>query len=652
MLSGPAPRPGLMQQLGLTGLLAARDLRDEALLSVCLVSAIAAVLAPIMILAGLKFGFIDILRSKLVHDPSYRLVTPTQSVLRPPSFFDKLRARDDVAFVQPNVNLSGTSANLAPKGQRVGKSFDVVPTSAGDPLIVENGGKVPGPDEVTLSSEGAALLGVKPGDAVTAMITRSNAGKVQRQQIELKVASVLDASADPRTSAYVDLGLVLDIERYRSGIPVSARKWEGIANPPAQSFDGVYVLLAEPMTEVDINSLRVGQGFARSEPVEAADFERMTGLSAGDSQQIIRLDNEKKAVRGRAVEAVGSELSSREHRILPVIDELRVSLVGAPGEQIGVRSFDAAAFPLRQPSAPAPPEDRVSVKNVSSLKLLTGRLDKWRLWKADASYGLVDKVLVPKALAERLKLKAGDRIELGLAPASPDDATSALVFKAYVDGIVEGDWMLMHPSLAGMLHASRSVALSYDPTLNTLIAADPGLRGFRLYGTTIDVVPELARSLIQAGEEVNAKVDTIERVQNLDRALTRMILIVGLVALIGGTAVMVASFYAAVERKKGELSLLRLLGFSKGSIFSMPIQQSLMLAAMGFALALAAFLAFSYLINTQYAADLALKGEICRLEPWHIGVFLGLTLLIALASSLIAAARTMMIEPAEALRIE
>src|SRR5438067_11127724 len=43
----------------LTAVMGFRALWDEALLSLCLVFAIAAVVAPIMVLAGLKFGFIE-----------------------------------------------------------------------------------------------------------------------------------------------------------------------------------------------------------------------------------------------------------------------------------------------------------------------------------------------------------------------------------------------------------------------------------------------------------------------------------------------------------------------------------------------------------------------------------------------------------------
>src|SRR5437016_4564127 len=59
----------------LTAVLGFRALWDEGLLSMCLVCAIAAVAAPIMILAGLKFGFIEISRSKFIQDPSFRLIT-------------------------------------------------------------------------------------------------------------------------------------------------------------------------------------------------------------------------------------------------------------------------------------------------------------------------------------------------------------------------------------------------------------------------------------------------------------------------------------------------------------------------------------------------------------------------------------------------
>src|SRR5262245_56294758 len=201
--------------------------------------AIAAVLAPIMILAGLKFGFIEILRSKFIQDPSFRLVTPTEAQIRSDKFFAKLKARNDVAFVQPNVNLSGTSVRVAAGSARA-ESFDLMPTSDGDPLILENNGTIPAAGEVTLTAPGADAIGVGLGEEVRLIVYRSLGGRREAQQVPLRVRSILRVGADAERRAYVGLDLVRDVENYRAGIPVASRGWLGPASPPQQAFDAAF----------------------------------------------------------------------------------------------------------------------------------------------------------------------------------------------------------------------------------------------------------------------------------------------------------------------------------------------------------------------------------------------------------------------------
>jgi len=611
----------------LTPVLGFRALLDEALLSACLVSAIAAVVAPIMILAGLKFGFIEILRATFIQDPAFRLITPRDAQTRPPSFFVKLMERGDVAFVQPQVNLSNTSAPIEGRGEKR-QSFDIIPTSANDPLILENDGAIPLDGEVTLTASGAAALEAEIGSDVKLIVFRSLAGRREVKEVPLRVRSVLRAAADPDRRAYVGLDVVQDIENYRAGIPVARRGWTGLTTPPQQVFNTAFVLLDAPLDEVEIHTIRVRYGFAESTTLTADEFAARTGLDAEDAAQIIVFVNTSRPVRAQQLLDLTTQLGDRKFRLLPWVGDLAAALPGEEGA-LPVRSLDPARFKLLAAQGDAP---------------------AWEGWRTTASYAQVERVLLPARLAQTVA--QGARISLAVRPGSPDDATKALAPTVVVDGFVDADAIVVPPALAGMLLQARSVPLAFDPVLDTLLPADVGLRGFRAYAKTIDEVPVIAHDLEAQGIEVRTKADAVEQLQRLDKALTRITMIVSAVALLGGSAVLIASFYAAVERKKGDLSLLRLLGFSRGNIFSLPILQSVMLGTVGFLLALALFAAFAKLINVQYATDLTVKGSICRLQPGHILAFAFASLSVASLSSLLAANRTLNIDPAEALRQE
>jgi len=618
-------------QFRLTGRLAFLDLKDEALLTVCMISAIAAVLAPMLILIGLKFGVVDILRKELIEDPDYRLLQPIASKSRPESFFDDLAKRPGISFVQPRVNLSDTSVRLRTPDRKSGESFNLKPTHAGDPLLLESGGLIPQEGEVTLSAVGAAKLKVKTGDKVILYITRSNRKRREREEVELVVKSVLKASADPHSSAYTPLILVQDVERFKSGIPVASRGWTGIIGAPKQTFDSVYLALDNRLNPVELNTLKITSGFAIGEERTPEQFTAETGFRAPADRQLVRIANRRTHVDGSAIQRMLGRIGGRSPIVLPHVEGLLASVEGVDSDSVPV----AAAHP-----------------DLAGATLAAGDLTAWKPWRDDLSYGQVDRIVLPKALAEKGGIAVGARITLSIKPRSEADQTRDLAAVVYVEALSNGDRILVHPALAGMMARGRIRKIAYDGQINSLIQSDPGLRGFRAYATTIDEVPRLARELTEEGLELRTRDKQIEVVQRTDRALTQMILLIGAVALIGGVAVLIASFYAAVERKKGELALLRLVGLSRWSLFTMPVQQSLMFGVSGFLVAYSLFLIFAGIINNFYAADLRLPGSLCRLPMGYVISSLIVTIGLAALSSTIGAARATRIDPAEALRIE
>ena len=59
--------------------------------------------------------------------------------------------------------------------------------------------------------------------------------------------------------------------------------------------------------------------------------------------------------------------------------------------------------------------------------------------------------------------------------------------------------------------------------------------------------------------------------------------------MVGGAMALLASLYAAVERKRRDLGVLRLLGLSRRTLCRYPMYQSLMICVGGFIVALLFF---------------------------------------------------------------
>jgi putative ABC transport system permease protein len=72
----PEWRPLLIVRLALA------DLRHDAGFMASLVIGVAAVIAPLLLILGLKFGLVEIQRQCLVQDPVYREMRPVQRLSR------------------------------------------------------------------------------------------------------------------------------------------------------------------------------------------------------------------------------------------------------------------------------------------------------------------------------------------------------------------------------------------------------------------------------------------------------------------------------------------------------------------------------------------------------------------------------------------
>ena len=139
--------------------LALADLRHEWVLTLCMVLALAAVIAPLMLLMGLKYGTVQTLRDRLVQDPRFREIKPAQTREYPKDWFRTMVGRPEISFLTPTVLPASSIISVKdPSGGH--KLWDLVPTGDGDPLLLENGGTIPGPHECVLSRSAAETLGV------------------------------------------------------------------------------------------------------------------------------------------------------------------------------------------------------------------------------------------------------------------------------------------------------------------------------------------------------------------------------------------------------------------------------------------------------------------------------------------------------------
>ncbi len=391
--------------------LASRDYVHEWQMSSCFVLALAAVLGPMMVLFGLKFGFVGAMVDQLIEDPLNREVRPVGSGYYDNAWLESVRARPDVAFLVPRTRSIAATIELS--SQRASRivSVELIASDHGDPLLSPNSPLPEGTTRVVLSQSVAEKLNVVSGDTLDGSLARRFRGHKERVHLPLSVAAIAPARAFARDGAFVSVMLLEALEDFRDGRAVPALGWEG-------------------------------------EPADA-------------------------------------------NRTYP---------------------------------------------------------------------------------------------------------------------------------------------------------------GFRLYARSIYDVAGLRDAFARLNVDVHTRSAEIELVQRMNRNLTAIYWAIALVGLVGFSLSLGASLWANIDRKRKELSVLRLVGFRTADIVWFPVVQALFTAVLGWALAVAIYLATALVINDMLAAQLETGQQVCRLLPWHYAIALLLTCTAAVLAAGLAGLRSARVEPSEGLR--
>jgi putative ABC transport system permease protein len=207
------------------------DLRHDRIAVFCQALALAAVLVPLMVLLGLRAGIIGTLIARMDADPAMRLILPevTGANRFDAAWFRQWSARPDVAFLLPSTRAIAAQVDLGTDSATLRVAW--LPTAPGDPIAA---GPVlaEGMDQVSLSTEAARRLNVKPGDRLTAAVERTRGGRVEPVAFPLRVRDIVPVERSPGISAYVSLPLLAAVQSYRDGYAVPAMGWAGDGAAP------------------------------------------------------------------------------------------------------------------------------------------------------------------------------------------------------------------------------------------------------------------------------------------------------------------------------------------------------------------------------------------------------------------------------------
>ncbi len=279
---------GLFQMLSL----ACADYRHEKLLSLCSVLGLAAVLTPLLILYGVKFGVVETMTERMKNDPRMLEVSPVSSGRFEARTLKELAREKGVAFVLPRTRSISATMKLSTlpgdDGRRRSCIVSLEPTAAGDPLLARYGCEVPclhlekrdpaqaqprgglGVNLESLQLSGAVLtqeagekLGCAKGDMLVGSFERAFEGKISTARVKIRVAGILPLAAQQKDGAYIPLALLEASEDFRDGRGVPAlgeeNGWSGEPVPEGERVYPGFRLYAATLDDVPLLRARFAE---------------------------------------------------------------------------------------------------------------------------------------------------------------------------------------------------------------------------------------------------------------------------------------------------------------------------------------------------------------------------------------------------------
>ncbi|MDY7220305.1 FtsX-like permease family protein [Denitrificimonas sp. JX-1] len=192
------------------------DLWHDRKVSFCIAASLVAVIAPLLLLFGLKHGVVNQLQEDLLSDPRNLEVKMLASGAYTAEWIEQLQQMPEVGFAIGQTRSLNTQADLVVDKRHFVENAEVIPTAAHDPLLNTAMSDL-SEGQVILSYSAAQRLKVQVGDSLRMRVLRKLNQINERGELQLQVVAVLDAARFPRPAAFVNLPLLIALEAFRDG---------------------------------------------------------------------------------------------------------------------------------------------------------------------------------------------------------------------------------------------------------------------------------------------------------------------------------------------------------------------------------------------------------------------------------------------------
>ncbi len=262
---------------------------------------------------------------------------------------------------------------------------------------------------------------------------------------------------------------------------------------------------------------------------------------------------------------------------------------------------------------------------------------------------------VSAQLAAQLEIRAGDRIDV---ITQAEDRPRQMRLQLEVVSVLPSDNVSGRAVLA-RLEVLDLVEAFYDAYAlpehgitqgKPLHSRIPVFEGLRVYAARLEDLAALQNRIeTHFGISTEARTAEVQGVLSLGRNLDLALMLTAAVASLGLAAALVFGFWGEVQRKRGVLAVLALMGLGGGRLWLFPLVQALVSAALALLVSFGLFAAAARVAETLFDMGDAAERLVAVTPLQALAISL-LVVAFVVASSLFAARAALKIDPATVLR--
>lgn len=249
-----------------------------------------------------------------------------------------------------------------------------------------------------------------------------------------------------------------------------------------------------------------------------------------------------------------------------------------------------------------------------------------------------DEAFISYDLAQVRGLKVGDIVTMVVARTQngvrESVCTSLKIRGIVAERFVNDDCLLLNLDLVNAIDDYRN---GFNPALlsdGSKLNERPRLYAkFRLYAKDLASVIPLYYYLVDQHLNVSSKVREIQNLQAVTHVLNFIYGVIALVSVLGGALALTGLILSALRASKRNFVLLRLMGQGSRGIYGVVMVEGVIIATVGFALALTLYSIGAGIFNTYFGTTLS-GAMISELTLGHMALFYGATLALVLLIAL------------------